>query len=161
MEPLRGGKLAKASGELSAAMQSLRPEETVPGWAFRFLQSIPGVTVVLSGMSDLEQLKANIITWETDKPLNGEEFDTLVKYADEETKREDFPVRPAITAPVTVRRSCPYRTDSPCIMNIRLRAEALLRRWQWAVCRRKSVLQAVSAAGAASRFVPSRLKYPR
>lgn len=62
MEPLRGGKLAKASGELSAAMQSLRPEETVPGWAFRFLQSIPGVTVMLSGMSDLEQLKANIIT---------------------------------------------------------------------------------------------------
>lgn len=91
MEPLRGGKLAKASGELSAAMQSLRPEETVPGWAFRFLQSIPGVTVVLSGMSDLEQLKANIITWETDKPLNGEEFDTLVKYADEETKKGGLP----------------------------------------------------------------------
>lgn len=91
MEPLRGGKLAKASGELAAAMQSLRPEETVPGWAFRFLQSIPGVTVVLSGMSDLEQLKANIVTWETDKPLNGEEFDTLVKYADEETKKGGLP----------------------------------------------------------------------
>lgn len=83
--------MGKASGELSAAMQSLRPEETVPGWAFRFLQSIPGVTVVLSGMSDLEQLKANIITWETDKPLNGEEFDTLVKYADEETKKGGLP----------------------------------------------------------------------
>lgn len=68
MEPLRGGKLAKASGELVAAMQSLRPKETVPGWAFRFLQSIPGVTVVLSGMSNLEQLKANIATWETDEP---------------------------------------------------------------------------------------------
>ena len=42
MEPLRGGKLAKASGDLAAAMQSMRPKETVPGWAFRFLQSIPG-----------------------------------------------------------------------------------------------------------------------
>lgn len=49
------------------------------------------MTVVLSGMSDLEQLKANIITWETDKPLNGEEFGTLVKYADEETKKGGLP----------------------------------------------------------------------
>ena len=91
MEPLRGGKLAKASGELAAAMQSLRPKETVPGWAFRFLQRIPGVTVVLSGMSDLEQLKANISTWETDEPLSKEEADTVVKYADEETKKGGLP----------------------------------------------------------------------
>ena len=91
MEPLRGGKLAKASGELAAAMQSFRPEETVPGWAFRFLQSIPGVTVVLSGMSDLGQLKANIATWETDEPLGKEEFDAVVKYADEETKKGGLP----------------------------------------------------------------------
>lgn len=91
MEPLRGGKLAKASGELAAAMQSMRPEETVPGWAFRFLQSIPGVTMVLSGMSDLEQLKANIATYETDEPLRKEEFDALVKAADEETKKGGLP----------------------------------------------------------------------
>ena len=62
MEPLRGGKLAKASEDLSKAMHSMRPEETVPGWAFRFLQSVPGVTMVLSGMSNMEQLKANIAT---------------------------------------------------------------------------------------------------
>ena len=91
MEPLRGGRLAKASGELAAIMQSLRPTETVPGWAFRFLQSIPGVTVVLSGMSNLEQLKANIATWKTDEPLNKEEFDAVVKYADEETKKGGLP----------------------------------------------------------------------
>ena len=91
MEPLRGGKLAKASGELAAAMEAMRPEETVTGWAFRFLQSIPGVTMVLSGMSDLEQLKANIATWGTDEPLSAEEFDTLVRYADQETKKGGLP----------------------------------------------------------------------
>ena len=91
MEPLRGGRLAKASGELAAAMQSMRPEETVPGWAFRFLQSIPGVTMVLSGMSNMEQLKANMSTYETDKPLSTEEFDVLVNYADEETKKGGLP----------------------------------------------------------------------
>lgn len=91
MEPLRGGKLAKASGETAALMQSMRPEETVPGWAFRFLQSIPGVTVVLSGMSDMEQLKANIATYETDEPLSREEFDALVKAVDEEIKKGGLP----------------------------------------------------------------------
>lgn len=87
MEPLRGGKLAKVSGELTKVMQSMRPQETVPGWAFRFLQSIPGVTMVLSGMSDMEQLKANIATYGTDEPLSKEEFDKLVKHVDDETRK--------------------------------------------------------------------------
>ena len=91
MEPLRGGKLAKASGEVAAAMASMRPEETVPGWAFRFLQGIPGVTMVLSGMSSMEQLKANIATYETDQPLSKEEMDTLVARIDEEARRAGLP----------------------------------------------------------------------
>ena len=91
MEPLRGGKLAKASQEMTAMMQSLRPDETVPGWAFRFLQSIPGVTMVLSGMSDMEQLKANMATYETEAPLSKEEFDTLVARMDEETRKAGLP----------------------------------------------------------------------
>jgi predicted aldo/keto reductase-like oxidoreductase len=91
MEPLRGGKLAAASEELTAAMHSMRPEETVPGWAFRFLQSIPGVTMVLSGMSNLEQLKANIATYAADAPLNREEFDTLVRITDTEVKKAGLP----------------------------------------------------------------------
>ena len=91
MEPLRGGKLAKASEELTAALHSMRPKETVPGWAFRFLQSIPGVTMVLSGMSNMEQLKANIATYETDEPLSTEEFNTLVSHADEETRKGGLP----------------------------------------------------------------------
>ena len=91
MEPLRGGKLAKASGEVAAAMASMRPEQTVPGWAFRFLQGIPGVTMVLSGMSSMEQLKANIATYETDQPLSKEEMDTLVARIDEEARRAGLP----------------------------------------------------------------------
>ena len=38
MEPLRGGKLASLAEEDAAALKALRPEETVPAWAFRFLQ---------------------------------------------------------------------------------------------------------------------------
>lgn len=91
MEPLRGGKLAKASEEKTAALRAMRPEETVPAWAFRFLQSIPGVTMVLSGMSSMEQLKENIATWSVDAPLNKQEFDALVAIADEETKQGGLP----------------------------------------------------------------------
>ena len=41
----------------------------MPAWAFRFLQTIPGVTVTLSGMSDLAQMKANIDTFAWDALL--------------------------------------------------------------------------------------------
>ena len=91
MEPVRGGKLATASEEMTGLMKSFRPQETVPGWAFRFLQSIPGVTMVLSGMSSLEQLQENLATWETDRPLSREEFDALVALTDEEVKRAGLP----------------------------------------------------------------------
>ncbi len=91
MEPLRGGKLATASDKMAAAMKTMRPDETVPAMAFRFLQSIPGVTMILSGMSDMEQLKANLATFETDAPLSEAEFDTLVKCSDEEVKKAGLP----------------------------------------------------------------------
>ena len=78
MEPLRGGRLAKLPEEAEAKLTALRPDEKIPAWAFRFLQSIPEVTVTLSGMSNFEQLKENIATYEEDKPLNEEEKKTLL-----------------------------------------------------------------------------------
>jgi len=82
MEPLRGGSLAALSEENTQKLTALRPEEEIPAWAFRFLQSIPNVTVTLSGMSNLEQLKKNIHTFETEKPLDSQEMETLLGIAD-------------------------------------------------------------------------------
>lgn len=81
MEPLRGGRLASLSGEEAAKLSALRPQESVPAWAFRFLQTLPEVTVVLSGMSSLEQLQENVATFEQDKPLNAAEMDVLLGVA--------------------------------------------------------------------------------
>ena len=81
MEPLRGGKLAKLPEDGEKALKAFRPEETVPAWAFRFLQSLPSVKMVLSGMSNMEQLQANIATFETDAPLSGKEMETLLVVA--------------------------------------------------------------------------------
>ncbi|MFR1517702.1 MAG: aldo/keto reductase [Clostridia bacterium] len=91
MEPLRGGKLAKADMDMEKELNAMRPDETIPAWAFRFLQAIPGVTVVLSGMSSMEQLKENIATWQKDEPLSKEEFDRLTELADEETRKGGLP----------------------------------------------------------------------
>ena len=82
MEPLRGGKLAALSEADEKALKELRPDEEIPAWAFRFLQSFPEVKMILSGMSDLEQLKANIRTFEEEKPLNDTEMEKLLDIAD-------------------------------------------------------------------------------
>ena len=82
MEPLRGGKLANMSGAVAEKLQKMRPEEKIPAWAFRFLQTIPDVTVILSGMSSYEQMQENIETFETDKPLSPEEEKGLLALAE-------------------------------------------------------------------------------
>ena len=81
MEPLRGGRLAKLSPEYEAQLKELRPDEEIPAWAFRFLQSIPSVTMILSGMSTEEQLEKNLATFAEDKKLNETEMKTLLGIA--------------------------------------------------------------------------------
>ena len=91
MEPLRGGKLAKLAVEDEKALKALRLEENIPAWAFRFLQSVPGVTMVLSGMSNLQQMQDNIHTFAEDKPLTEKEMDTLLQIADGMVKKIVLP----------------------------------------------------------------------
>lgn len=77
MEPVRGGKLASLEPAFESKLKDLRPDEKVPAWAFRFLQTIPEVTVTLSGMSNMEQLRENVETYAEDKPLNEQELEML------------------------------------------------------------------------------------
>ena len=57
MEPVRGGKLAKLEESQEKILKKLRPDESIPAWAFRFLQSVPEVSLILSGMSNMEQIE--------------------------------------------------------------------------------------------------------
>ena len=91
MEPLRGGRLAALDQKDEEALKALRPDEEIPAWAFRFLQSIPQVGVVLSGMSNLEQMQKNIRTFEEQKPLNEEEKKALLHIANEMVKKIVLP----------------------------------------------------------------------
>lgn len=60
----------------------LLKEYHTPAWAFRFLQTMPEVTVTLSGMFDMEQLQANIFAFRKKRLLSEEEMDTLLYRAD-------------------------------------------------------------------------------
>ena len=91
MEPIRGGQLAALSPEAADKLKQARPDEDTPAWAFRFLQTIPSVTVTLSGMSDMEQLKANISTYAESKPLNEAEMQLILGIADEMISRTTVP----------------------------------------------------------------------
>lgn len=112
MEPLRGGRLATLPEDATSKLKTLRPEETVPGWAFRFLQSVPGVTMVLSGMSDLPQMKENIATFSEDKPLSKEELDALVGIADDMVQGGILPC----TACRYCTSYCPQGLDIPRLL---------------------------------------------
>ena len=114
MEPLRGGKLASLAKEDSEKLTKLRPDETVPAWAFRFLQSIDDVVVILSGMSDMEQLQDNIRTFETEKKLNQEEMDTLFDIADQMVKKSVLPC----TACRYCTSHCPKGLDIPTLIEL-------------------------------------------
>ncbi len=114
MEPLRGGRLARLSDEEAAKLAALRPDEAPAAWAFRFLQAIPEVTVTLSGMSNLEQLKQNIATYETDAPLNGEEWKALMSVADDMLGRKVLPC----TACHYCVSHCPQGLDIPALLEL-------------------------------------------
>ena len=114
MEPLRGGKLASLAPEDEAKLKALRPDEGIPAWAFRYLQSIPSVVVTLSGMSNMEQMKENIATFETDKPLNETELETLHAIAQGMVKKIVLPC----TACHYCTSHCPQGLDIPNLLSL-------------------------------------------
>ena len=114
MEPLRGGKLAKLAEPDEAILKGLRPDEDIAAWAFRFLQTIPGVKVILSGMSNEEQLQKNLATFDESKPLNEEEMEALMEIADRMLSVNTVPC----TACHYCVSHCPMELDIPHLLSL-------------------------------------------
>ena len=81
MEPVKGGTLARIDGEAEKLFRQYDPDMSVPSWAVRFAASLPGVMVVLSGMSDLEQMRDNLGYMEDFRPLTEAEKDMCFEAA--------------------------------------------------------------------------------
>lgn len=107
MEPVRGGKLASLDADNEAKLKDLRPDESIPAWGFRFLQGLPNVKMVLSGMSNMEQMVDNVKTFTEEKPLSVQETDLLLEIA------EGMKNSVACTACKYCTSGCPMGLDIP------------------------------------------------
>ncbi|MBQ7432367.1 MAG: aldo/keto reductase [Lachnospiraceae bacterium] len=106
MEPVKGGTLAKVPEAAEKLFAQLDSSMSVPSWAIRFAASLPNVMMVLSGMSNLQQMQDNLSYMEQFVPLTEQEKAVCFQVADL--------INSQITIPCT---GCSYCTEG-CPMNI-------------------------------------------
>ena len=109
MEPVRGGKLASFTDD---RLTKLRPEDSTASWGFRFLQRLPNVKVILSGMSNMDHVIDNVNTFQKEKPLSDQEIDLLLEIA--EGMKNAIPC----TSCRYCCDGCPMGLDIPTMMSI-------------------------------------------
>ena len=108
MEPVRGGLLADLTPETNAILKKAHPDWSIASWAFRFLKGLPGIQVILSGMSDLAQVEDNAATFSKEDALSEEDRKLLFEVC------ERFHAQ--VTVPCT---GCRYCTEGcPAKINI-------------------------------------------
>ena len=94
MEPVKGGMLANPPEAVAEVFQNEEPDSSVASWAVRFAASLEGVITVLSGMSNVEQMKDNISYMKGFRGLN-EEQQAVIARAQQELKK--IPLIPCTT----------------------------------------------------------------
>ena len=114
MEPVRGGKLATLPEEYSKILAEANKDYSAPEWAFRFVQNIPEVVLTLSGMSNFQQLKENIDTFEERKPLTEREENALMRVTDAMIEKTSLPC----TSCRYCTDHCPMELDIPKIIEL-------------------------------------------
>ena len=114
MEPVRGGQLANLQADDAAKLKTARPDEKIPAWSFRFLQSLPQVTMTLSGMSSMQQVIDNIATYEESKPLSDDEMKLVLSVADDMIRRTAVPC----TACHYCVSHCPMQLPIPDLLKL-------------------------------------------
>jgi len=111
MEPVRGGKLANPGEKETAMLKAVRPDDTPAAWAFRFLQSLPNMPVILSGMTTMEHLRENIELFSKNDPVTESDKALLQQVVE---SIADF-------VPCTSCRyccdSCPQKLDIPLLIS--------------------------------------------
>ncbi len=110
MEPVRGGALASLCQRSDEILKEACPDKSIASWAIRYAASLPNVQVVLSGMSNLEQIQDNVATMAEFEPLSEKEREALEQALEEYRKNH--------LVPCTGCRycmDCPFGVDIPAV----------------------------------------------
>ncbi|MPW25470.1 4Fe-4S dicluster domain-containing protein [Alkalibaculum sp. M08DMB] len=83
MEPVKGGSLASLPDTAASILKNANERVSLSSWALRFAASLDGLITVLSGMSDLDQMKDNLSTMEDFTPITSEEKSVISKVQEE------------------------------------------------------------------------------
>ena len=111
MEPLLGGRLANLPQYLATELKSHAPERSVASWAFRYAGTPEGVLTVLSGMTYMEHLKDNLLSYCPLVPLSDEEM----RYLDTEVAQKIVGLENIPCNDCKYCMPCPYGIDIPAI----------------------------------------------
>ena len=110
IEPLRGGKLVTLSNEQSDLLKQVGFKNNQTA-AFEFLKNLDNVMMILSGMSEVEQMQENIEIFSSENKLSQDQLDALFKVAEQLKKGQ----------PCTGCRycceGCPMGLDIPQLIN--------------------------------------------
>ena len=79
MEPVKGGSLAVFAEDITNEFKKLDKDASVASFALRWVGSLPGIKVILSGMSTMEQVEDNLKTFGAFKALTKEESEAIDK----------------------------------------------------------------------------------
>lgn len=101
MEPVKGGELANIPKEAEALLKAYHPDLSIPSWAIGFAASLENVIMVLSGMSNMDQLLDNTQYMQSFKPFTQEEYKKVETVVDM--------IHKTITIPCT---ACQYCVDA-------------------------------------------------
>ena len=74
MEPLKGGSLVSYPKEIEKIFKEKDPNASIASWGLRYVGSYDNVLVLLSGMSNIDQMNDNIKTFENFKKFDNEDF---------------------------------------------------------------------------------------
>ncbi len=91
MEPVKGGKLANVPDEVKSLIEKAAPGVSPACFALGFAASLEGVIMVLSGMSNMQQLEDNMTYFDNFTPFTQKEFDVAFKCADIILKGKEIP----------------------------------------------------------------------
>lgn len=112
MEPLLGGRLANVPDYIMAKMKQREPERSVASWAFRYAGTPEGVLTVLSGMTYMEHLKDNLLTYSPLRPLTRDEDSFLMEIAGDIYNLKTIPCNEC-----NYCMPCPYGIDIPAVFS--------------------------------------------